>query len=85
MRALVCVLAFLCVPGALSAQHEYPATDVENGGRLFVATCAACHGPDGDGVAGVDLPVANGAPCRLVVPSRRGVDWVKWVTEIRPA
>ena len=37
------------------------------------------------GVAGVDLPLANGAPCRLVVPSRRGVDWVKWVTEIRPA
>jgi putative heme-binding domain-containing protein len=55
MRALVCVLAFLFVPGALSAQHEYPATDVENGGRLFVATCATCHGPDGDGVGGVDL------------------------------
>lgn len=37
------------------------------------------------GVAGQDLPVGNGAPCRLVVPSRRGVDWVKWVTLIRPA
>jgi hypothetical protein len=37
------------------------------------------------GVAGVDLPLGNGAPCRLVVPSRRGVDWVKWVTLIRPA
>ena len=34
------------------------------------------------GVAGTDLPVANGAPCRLVVPDRRGVDWVKWVTAI---
>jgi putative heme-binding domain-containing protein len=55
MRVLVCVLAFLFLPGALPAQHEYPATDVENGGRLFVGTCAACHGPDGDGVAGVDL------------------------------
>lgn len=37
------------------------------------------------GLAGVDLPLANGAPLRLVVPSRRGVDWVKWVTDIRPA
>jgi len=55
VRALICILAFLFVPGRLFAQHEYPATDVENGGRLFQGTCAACHGPDGDGVAGVDL------------------------------
>lgn len=34
-------------------------------------------------VAGTDLPVANGASCRLVVPDARGLDWVKWVTEIR--
>ena len=35
------------------------------------------------GVAGGELPVDNGAPCRLVVPNRRGLDWVKWVTEVR--
>jgi Oxidoreductase molybdopterin binding domain len=35
------------------------------------------------GVGGSPLPLANGAPCRLVVPNRRGLDWVKWVTEIR--
>jgi len=35
------------------------------------------------GVAGMDLPAANGAPCRLVVPDRRGLDWVKWVTDVR--
>ena len=34
------------------------------------------------GVAGGPLPVANGAPCRLVVPDHRGLDWVKWVTEV---
>jgi DMSO/TMAO reductase YedYZ molybdopterin-dependent catalytic subunit len=35
------------------------------------------------GVAGGDLPLANGAPLRLVAPNRRGLDWVKWVAEIR--
>jgi DMSO/TMAO reductase YedYZ molybdopterin-dependent catalytic subunit len=34
------------------------------------------------GVAGSDLAVGNGYPCRLVVPDRRGLDWVKWVTTI---
>jgi Oxidoreductase molybdopterin binding domain len=33
-------------------------------------------------VAGAALPTANGAPCRLVVPGRRGLDWVKWVDEV---
>jgi hypothetical protein len=34
------------------------------------------------GVAGKPLPAANGAPCRLVVQDRRGLDWVKWVVEV---
>jgi hypothetical protein len=33
-------------------------------------------------VAGEALPVGNGAPCRLVAPDRRGLEWVKWVTEV---
>ena len=33
-------------------------------------------------VAGDPLPHANGAPCRLVAPNRRGLEWVKWVTEV---
>ncbi len=37
------------------------------------------------GVGGQPLPAANGAPCRLVVPGRRGLDWVKWVTSIEAA
>jgi DMSO/TMAO reductase YedYZ molybdopterin-dependent catalytic subunit len=36
-------------------------------------------------VAGGPLPVANGAPLRLVLPNHRGVDWVKWVETIRIA
>jgi Oxidoreductase molybdopterin binding domain len=34
------------------------------------------------GVAGAPLPTVNGAPCRLVAPDHRGLDWVKWVTEL---
>lgn len=37
------------------------------------------------GVAGQPLPHANGAPCRLVAPDRRGLEWVKWVTEVEVA
>ncbi len=33
-------------------------------------------------VAGEPLPTANGWPLRLVAPGRRGLDWVKWVTEV---
>ncbi len=36
-------------------------------------------------VAGQQLPAANGAPCRLVAPERRGLDWIKWVSEIEVA
>ncbi|MFL5779104.1 MAG: molybdopterin-dependent oxidoreductase [Chloroflexota bacterium] len=36
-------------------------------------------------VNGRRLPPGNGAPCRLVVADRRGLDWVKWVGEIRVA
>jgi putative heme-binding domain-containing protein len=38
----------------LSAQHA-TAFDVEDGGRAFRNSCATCHGPDGDQVAGIDL------------------------------
>jgi DMSO/TMAO reductase YedYZ molybdopterin-dependent catalytic subunit len=33
-------------------------------------------------VARRPLPHGNGAPCRLVAPDRRGLEWVKWVTEV---
>jgi hypothetical protein len=37
------------------------------------------------GVAGGPLPAANGAPVRLVAPTRRGLDWIKWVERIEVA
>lgn len=34
-------------------------------------------------VAGRELPAANGRPLRLVAPGRRGLDWIKWIAEVR--
>ena len=45
------VLAAAPVPG----QHEATATEIQEGERLFLGACAACHGPEGDAVFSVDL------------------------------
>ncbi len=39
----------------LLAQHSFTPIDVEDGGRLYRANCAICHGAQGDGIAGIDL------------------------------
>jgi len=58
MRAFkVCTLILAMAawaPAAAVAQHE-TAADLQEGGRAFRDTCANCHGPDGDEVAGIDL------------------------------
>jgi cytochrome c oxidase cbb3-type subunit III len=41
--------------GALLAQHEYAATDIENGGRTYTNNCVYCHGPEGDQIPGINL------------------------------
>ena len=59
ISALVCALclAALLDPGTAQAQigHGFTPQDIENGGLLYQANCTGCHGPDGDGVAGVNL------------------------------
>jgi putative heme-binding domain-containing protein len=40
---------------ALLAQHEYAATDIENGGRTYTNNCVYCHGPEGDQIPGINL------------------------------
>ncbi len=55
MRASWRVFALALTAGTLLAQHAYTPGDVEDGLRLFVTSCAACHGPEGDAVPGVDF------------------------------
>ena len=50
LAAIVSTLA----GASLAAQHD-TAQDIDDGGKVFRNTCANCHGPDGDSVAGIDL------------------------------
>src|SRR5712691_2899752 len=53
---VVLVAAASVVAAPLVAQQRpFSAADIEDGQRLFVGSCANCHGPDGDSVPGVDL------------------------------
>lgn len=58
----VCMAAVLAAGGRLAAQRstqdhpgQYSAIDIETGSRLYAGQCSLCHGPTGDGVAGIDL------------------------------
>ena len=39
----------------LSAQARYLPAEVEAGGRLYTSNCIGCHGPEGDGVGGINF------------------------------
>lgn len=49
------LLLFILAGVATFAQHAFTAGDLEDGALLYRNTCVACHGPDGNLVAGVDL------------------------------
>jgi putative heme-binding domain-containing protein len=53
INLLVCVLLFAGAP-ALAQQRFLPA-EIDAGGRLYLANCTGCHGPEGDGVAGINF------------------------------
>src|SRR6478752_2936081 len=52
--SLLAIAGTLLAGRPLFAQHS-TAQDIDDGGRVFRNTCANCHGPDGDEVAGIDL------------------------------
>jgi len=50
------VAAALLFDGVVAAQQtRYLPAEAEAGGRVYTSTCTGCHGPDGDGVAGVNF------------------------------
>jgi putative heme-binding domain-containing protein len=53
MRALLAAAAVLAAVPA-GAQHA-TAFDLEDGKRAYAASCANCHGPDGNLIAGIDF------------------------------
>ena len=56
VRVLTGGAGVLVLASALAAQeHGYTPADIENGSRLYLSSCAGCHGPTGDLVAGIDL------------------------------
>ncbi len=60
-EVLASLFVSLCATTMLAAQAEtdlltkYAPSDIQGGSRIYTAQCAACHGPNGDGVAKVDL------------------------------
>lgn len=49
-------VALTCASGvAIAQQARYLPVEVEAGGRVYTSTCTGCHGPDGDGVAGINF------------------------------
>jgi len=55
-RALLCATAVIAVglSARASAQHA-TAFDIQDGKRVFDSSCANCHGPDGNLIAGIDF------------------------------
>lgn len=50
------LLPVLFTGPAAAQEHSYAPSDIENGRGLYQANCLGCHGEDGLGVEGVDLP-----------------------------
>jgi len=47
--------ALLAASVAAAAQQKYLPAEVEAGGRLYTSNCTGCHGPEGDGVGGINF------------------------------
>src|SRR5882724_3122935 len=41
---------------AQAQDHQYSTSEIQAGYRLYGSQCALCHGNNGDGIAGVNLP-----------------------------
>jgi putative heme-binding domain-containing protein len=55
-RSAFTLLAGCAFAATVAAQQlRYLPAEVDAGGRVYTSTCTGCHGPDGDGVAGINF------------------------------
>jgi putative heme-binding domain-containing protein len=54
VRTSVLLGVLLCAWPAAAQQRFLPA-EIDAGGRLYTANCTGCHGPEGDGVGGINF------------------------------
>src|SRR6516162_8056922 len=55
IRIGVAVVMCLAAGGSALAQQRYLPAEIEAGGRLYTSNCTGCHGPEGDGVGGINF------------------------------
>jgi putative heme-binding domain-containing protein len=55
VAAATAIMAMLWSAPASQAQTRFLSAEVEAGGRVYTSTCTGCHGPDGDGVGGINF------------------------------
>ena len=54
-RLVALMLVGLCAASTTFAQQRYLPAEVEGGARLYQSNCTFCHGPEGDGITGVNF------------------------------
>jgi putative heme-binding domain-containing protein len=54
IHAITALVVSVLLARATAAQHA-TGYDIQEGSRVFQGSCAACHGPDGDLIAGIDF------------------------------
>src|SRR5712691_5989304 len=56
--AIWALVTFVAAGGHVLAQEhagQYAQADIQYGSAIYAAQCTPCHGPGGDGIAGVNL------------------------------
>jgi putative heme-binding domain-containing protein len=56
LGATVTTLRAQIQTGSIFEDHQYSTAEIQAGSHLYGAQCALCHGQNGDGIAGVNLP-----------------------------
>ena len=62
MPMLLLAIVWLCGASTVVAQQRYLPAEVEAGSRLYQSNCTFCHGPEGDGISGVNFSKGANPP-----------------------